>query len=158
MNAGSRYLYAPLYLAAAFVALASVGCRGDGRTEIQGVATWNGAPIEEGYVELSPTDGQGQVVGADIKNGAFVVRTVPGEKQVSVIAQKKIGERPPTERIPHAEPIFCQFLPAKYNERSELRVTIAADEPTLRLDLTGEEAPPAPANEQQARAAMAAGR
>lgn len=158
MNADPRPFYAPQSVAAAFVALALVGCGGDGKTEYQGVATWNGVPIEEGYVELSPTDGQGQVVGADIKGGAFVLRTVPGEKQVSVVAQKKIGERPPTERIPHPEPIYQQFLPAKYNERSELRVTISADDPTVRLDLTGEEAPTAPANEQQARAAAAGGR
>lgn len=156
MTATSRSLAAFTSFAATVVLF--VGCSGDGKTEIQGVATWNGAPIEEGYVELSPTDGQGQVVGADIRDGAFVVRTLPGEKQVSVVAQKKIGERPPTERIPHPEPIYQQFLPAKYNERSELRVTIAASEPTLRLELTGEEAPPAPANEQQARAAMAGGR
>ena len=91
MHAYPRRFYLPLSLAAASVALALLGC-GDGKTEIQGVATWNGTPIEEGYVELSPTDGQGQVVGADVKNGAFVLRTLPGEKQVSVVANKKIGE------------------------------------------------------------------
>lgn len=153
MNLPPLRLSALLSIAAIVVLLA--GCGGDGKTEIQGVATWNGVPIEEGYVELSPTDGKGQVVGADIKQGAFVLRTVAGEKHVSVTAKKKIGERPPTERIPHAEPIFCQFLPAKYNETSELHVTIAADDPTLSLELTGEEAPAQTAGEQARAAAMA---
>ena len=156
MNTYLRRLSALLSIATLVVLF--VGCGGDGRMEIQGVATWNGAPIEEGYVELAPTDGKGQVVGADIKDGAFVLRTVAGEKHVSVTARKKIGERPPTERIPHAEPIYCQFVPAQFNERSELRVTIAADDPTLKLALEGEEAPPEPAGEQARAAAMAQGR
>jgi hypothetical protein len=153
MTLSSHRLSAFLSIAATVVLL--VGCGGDGKTEIQGVATWNGAPIEEGYVELSPTDGQGQVVGADVKQGAFTLRTVPGEKHVSVTAKKKIGERPPTERIPYAEPIYQQFLPAKFNENSELHVTIASDDPTLRLELTGEEAPVQSSGEQARAAAMA---
>lgn len=153
MNASRVSLSALLSIAAIVVLFA--GCGGDGKTEIQGIATWNGVPIEEGYVELSSTDGKGQVVGADIEQGAFVLRTVPGEKHVSVTAKKKIGERPPSERIPHAEPIFCQFLPAKFNETSELRVTIAADDPTLTLALEGKEASPVSDSEQARAAAMA---
>lgn len=127
-------------VAFAIVLVSAPGCGGDGLYEVQGEATWNGQPIEEGYVEFRPTDGQGQVVGADIRDGKFVLRAVPGEKNVSVIAQRKVGETAPTERIPHPEPIYEQFLPAKFNLNSELRVTISADDPTLRLALEGEEA------------------
>ena len=124
-----------------FLSAVLLGCGnpGDGKTVVQGTATWNGHPIERGYVEVSPTSGPGQVDGADIVDGKFSLRTTTGEKRVSVVAQRKIGETPPSERIPHPEPIYFQFLPQQFNDNTTLNLTIEASNPTVTLDLTGEE-------------------
>lgn len=119
----------------------SLGCGGDGKSEVQGVATWNGQPIEQGYVELAPVDGAGQFASAEIKDGKFTLRTIPGMRQVKVTAEKKIGETAPTERIPMPEPIMFQYLPAKYNSQSEWQIDIKAGE-NLKLEMTGEELTP----------------
>ena len=52
------------------LAICLPGCgRSDGKIDVRGLATWNGDPIANGYVELQPTDGKGQIVGAGIVNG-----------------------------------------------------------------------------------------
>ncbi|UUO05909.1 hypothetical protein M4951_21395 [Blastopirellula sp. J2-11] len=129
---------------------ASLGCSGDGKNQVEGVATWNGQPIENGYVELAPVGGVGQFASAEIKNGKFTLRTLPGLRQVKVTAQKKIGETAPTERIPNPEPIFFQFIPAKYNTQSEWQIDVQGQ--TLNLDLQGDELTPhklSPADQQR---------
>jgi len=129
----------PMILSALLL-VASVGCGGDGKMEVQGVANFNGQPIEKGYVELAPVGGVGQFASADIKDGKFTLRTGPGLRQVKVTAQRKIGETEPTERIPNPEPIYFQYLPTKFNSQSELQMDIQGR--TLTLDLQGDELTP----------------
>jgi len=129
-------------LAGCFTA-ALIGCgSSDGKLTVEGTATWNGQPIEDGYVEVSPASGPGQVDGADIVGGKFSLRTSEGEKRVSIVARRKIGETEPTERIPTPEPIYFQYLPKQFNDNTELTRTVTASEPALSLDLTGEERSP----------------
>jgi len=136
---------------------AFAGCGGDGRVAVDGTATWNGQPIETGFVELFPTDGSGQVDGADIVGGKFSVRANAGAKRVRVTGQKKVGETPPTERIPKPEPIFVQFIPKEFNDESQLKIEVSAADPKIELALQGQEANAAPsltASDAQRKAAQ----
>lgn len=129
-----------------------LGCDSSGKIHVQGTATWNGSPIEKGYVELQPIDGQGQFASAEITDGTFTLTTLPGKRRVKVTAEKKIGETEPTERIPEPEPIMFQFLPPKFNSDSSLEMEISASDPSLDIELNGEELKPATkptAQEQQ---------
>jgi len=136
-----------------------LGCGGDGKVPIQGTATWNGEPIEIGYVELQPTDNAGQFASAEIREGKFTLRTSPGPRRVKITAQRKIGEIPPSERIPTAEPIMHQYIPARFNTESETEIEIKADNPVLALDLEGEEiAPSGSSPDEQRRKAQQGGR
>jgi hypothetical protein len=129
------------FLSLMVLAAVQLGCGpGDGKTDIEGTATWNGEPISDGYVELTPVDGSGQIDGADIVNGKFTVRTTEGEKVARVSARRKIGETPATPRMP-AEPIYHEYIPNEFNSKSALKVTINTDDPTLKLDLKGKDAP-----------------
>jgi hypothetical protein len=136
-----------------------VGCGGDGKVPIQGTATWNGQPIEIGYVELQPTDNEGQFASAEIREGKFTLRTSPGPRRVKVTASRQIGEIPPSDRIPNPEPIMHQYLPSQFNTQSELETEIKADSPSLVLNLEGEEISPSGASpDEQRRKAQQGGR
>ncbi|MEW4452714.1 hypothetical protein AB1L30_08565 [Bremerella sp. JC817] len=130
-----------LSLAALLLAVGLVGCNGDGKVAIQGTATWNGEPIEKGYIELQPI-GEGHFASAEISNGKFTVQTSPGKRLVKVTAEKVIGQTEPTERIPESKPILFQFVPPKYNSESKYEVDIAANSPSLDIKLDGEELKP----------------
>lgn len=52
---------------------------------VKGTVTFNGEPVQTGHITLSPADGKGPQVGAEIKDGQFTLTNVlPGEKIVSV--------------------------------------------------------------------------
>ncbi|MBI1247707.1 hypothetical protein GC197_07630 [bacterium] len=126
----------------AIVSLVSLtGCSGDGKVSIDGTATWNGEPIQQGYIEFQPiTDGQ--FASAEIVDGKFRVSTLPGKRLVRVTAQKQIGMTQPTDRIPESRPIMHQFIPAKFNSQSKKEIDISADDPKLEVALEGAEIKP----------------
>ena len=130
----------PLVLVAVIAAilLLSSGC-GQSLPEFEGTLTWNGKPVEQGYIEFTPLDGAGQVTGVSVSNGQFKIRSAPGLKKVSVRGKRKVGEKPANERIPVAEAIFHQYIPAKFNSQTELNVALKTDDPLVVLDLEGEE-------------------
>lgn len=130
-----------LMCSALLVLCALVGCNGDGKLSIDGTATWNGQPIQKGYIELQPI-GEGHFASAEIEDGKFTLQTSPGKRLVKVTAEKKIGETPPTDRIPEAKPIMFQFVPPKYNSESTLEMDISSSSPTLDVALEGDELQP----------------
>lgn len=133
------------------LAVSLAGCGGDGNVEIRGTASFNGEPIETGYLELEPLDASGQFASAEISKGRFTLRTSPGPRRLRVTAQRKIGETESTERIPNPEPIMEQYLPTKFNSQSEMEIEIRADDPRLTLDLDGEESATAQADASEQR-------
>ena len=130
-----------LMCSALLVLVALAGCNGDGKMSVDGTASWNGQPIQKGYIELQPV-GEGHFASAEIIDGKFTLQTTPGKRLVKVTAEKKIGETPPTERIPEAKPIMFQFVPAKFNSESTLEMEISASNPSLDVALEGDELQP----------------
>ena len=136
-----------------------LGCGNDGKVRVHGTLTWNGQPVERGYIELQPVDPTGQFASAEVSNGQFSFSAAPGPRRVKVTAERKIGEKPPTERIPKPEPIWFQYIPAKYNANSQLEIEITPDDPVLEIDLQGEERTPGEMTAaEQRRKAMQGGR
>lgn len=120
----------------------AAGCSDDGKVALHGTVTWNGQPVERGYIELQPVDATGQFASAQIVDGQFSLRATPGPRRVKVTAERQIGERPPNERIPKPEPIWFQYIPAKFNTNSDLEIEIQPGDPTLEIDLEGDERTP----------------
>ncbi|MBA2116424.1 hypothetical protein [Bremerella alba] len=137
-NPSSRSL---ICLALLFFAALAAGCNEDGKISVDGTASWNGQPIEKGYIELQPI-GEGHFASAEIVDGRFTLQTTPGKRLVKVIAKKKVGETPPSDRIPEAQPIMFQFVPPKFNSESTLEMEISASQPSLAVELEGEELQP----------------
>ncbi|MGQ9760652.1 MAG: hypothetical protein ACUVQH_01955 [Thermogutta sp.] len=67
------------------------GCGKSSGVTVRGSVTFDGQPVEEGYITLSPADGKGPSVGGPISAGKFSISGVlPGEKIVSVTGGGKM--------------------------------------------------------------------
>ena len=66
--------------------LAGCGGDGDGAT-VQGSVTFDGQPVEKGYINFFPADGKGRPAGGEINGGKFTVKGVTvGKNRVEVTA------------------------------------------------------------------------
>ena len=128
---------AALLVAAALLAIVIAGCggqEGPQRVVVSGAVTYQGQPVSEGKIRFSPAEGteappsgtfivQGQYV-ADAKGGVPV-----GTHKVQIEAfrpdpnfQKPAGPLP--TGITEEELGRVQYIPEKYNKRTELQITI----------------------------------
>ena len=113
--------------------IALAGCGGGDRRAVEGTVTLDGQPLEGGEIVFRPIDNtEGPSAGSDIADGRFAIASqdVPfvGEYRVEIRAWRPTGRRldPDSgEMVTFSE----QFLPPRYNERSELRETVAPDGP-----------------------------
>ena len=124
--------------------------KGDGKVSVSGTVTWNGAPLKSGTISFLEPDKSSDA--APIVNGNFEVRTAPGEKNVGIIATKVVGESVDQERGTETS-IEHQYIPLKYNGKSELKASISNQNAGLTFDLTGEEIPPPSLTDLQKRPA-----
>ncbi len=68
-----------------------IGCQGSTTSSISGNVTYEGAPINRGYITFTPSDGRGAVCGGPIEAGKYQVANVPpGKKIVQIIGVKQI--------------------------------------------------------------------
>src|SRR5436309_8338758 len=84
-----RVLAAAVVLAAAAGLLA--GC-GSSAASVSGEVSYDGKPVEDGYITFTPADGKGKDGGGPIKHGRYHVVGLPaGPKVVKVIGLKKVS-------------------------------------------------------------------
>jgi hypothetical protein len=134
------------------ILLLTWGCGSSERGAVRGRVTVNGAPLPEGeisFVGLGPNAGPSS--GARIENGEYSITAekgpVAGEYQVQIRAfrttGRKIWDGMGDEHAPASKKNMVEemesYLPARYNDKSELRVTIVAGKVNeynfdLRLD------------------------
>ncbi len=76
-----------------FLVAFSSGCSGSGDgVTVRGSVTYDGKPVEKGYINFHPKDGKGHPTGGEIDGGKFTVKNVPlGKCRVEVIST------PPTQ-------------------------------------------------------------
>jgi hypothetical protein len=113
--------FAATALAVAFAA----GC-GDndraGRYQVTGSVTWNGTPVERGFVTFQPADGKPAEAGP-IKDGRYTLYAYPGANSVSIRAEKVDGFNKGMN-----QPNIVQYIPPKYNVQTELSAEVALDD------------------------------
>lgn len=116
--------------------LTLVGC-GDGKTEVSGMATFDGQPIETGTISFVPLNDPAAASDAgEINNGAFEIAVSPGEKKVVIRASRPITNAAAND--PDAANLREDYIPAKYNRQSELTATITPDTEPLRFELNSQ--------------------
>jgi hypothetical protein len=103
------------------------GCTGGGgRGTVSGEVQLDGQPLKQGIIRFVPADGQSQTADAAITDGKFTAQVPVGEKVVEITAPKVVGKHKAYDApdSPEVEDV-AELLPARYNARSELRMTVA---------------------------------
>ncbi|MDY0167158.1 MAG: hypothetical protein RBS80_11485 [Thermoguttaceae bacterium] len=119
------------------VAVAFVGCGGGDRNRaiVTGTVTYQGEPLPSGRIVLLPAKGtKAPQSGAEIVDGKFTVDArggvAVGTYQVQITAQRvdpkyaELGDSLPADFQDIGGPPMQQYLPEKYNIRSEMESTI----------------------------------
>jgi hypothetical protein len=135
--------------------LAAGGCGHSTRGAVKGKVTVNGVPLEEGDISFVPLDPKlGPTAGAPIAHGGYQIDAakgpVAGEYRVQINAFRKTGKKVwdgmGDERAPASQKNYVEevrpYIPAKYNNMSELRAKIVAGKVNeydfdLKLDKAG---------------------
>jgi hypothetical protein len=105
--------------------LTATGC-GPSKTIMEGTVTLDGIPIKKGTIMLMPTNGKGQTAGCGIAAGKYHTEVSPGLMQVRSTANRKEGKMPDPLNPGSGAMIdrYVDYVPEKYNEKTELEVTL----------------------------------
>ncbi len=82
---------------------------------VQGSVTFDGRPIEIGEIIFVPLDKDLGPDAGSIKNGTFAFAVKAGKKRVEIRASRAV----PGQRTSMG-PVYEDYIPARYNSRSEL--------------------------------------
>ena len=128
-------------------AIISCGKPGPQRAIVSGTVKYRGEPIESGMIRFVPLEkGAGPMAGALIEGGKYEVNAlggVPvGRCRVEIKSRKAVPSNSAAKNPPDVEGLelirdaTVQLIPEKYNTKSRLEVTIAAEgEVTHDFDL-----------------------
>jgi len=119
------------------------GSSGPARGAVRGRVTVDGQPASKGVISFVPTGGTtGPSSGGTIEDGSYEIESrhgpVVGQQRVTIRAFRPTGRK--VEAGPPAPPgtmvdKIKQFLPPKYNTKSELTVEIQPGSNDLDFDL-----------------------
>jgi hypothetical protein len=119
------------------------GCSKENAGEVvEGTVTLDGQPLPAGRIDFIPVDGQSPTAGAEIKEGKFQATVMPGIKRVNITADKVTGQQKAYPGDPNS-PVFDikeQYIPARYNNNSELKCEVKSGTNTSNFDLQSDPA------------------
>jgi hypothetical protein len=108
------------------------------RASVSGKVTFDGQPLSNGQIVFEPM-GAGRLGIAQIADGAYTMPAQqgpsPGKYLVRITANRPTGEKVSAGgRAADAAPVDVveQFIPPRYNDRSELNVEIGAEGEVVR--------------------------
>jgi hypothetical protein len=97
------------------------------RGTVTGNVTLDGQPLKSGLIRFEPADGKTPTADALITDGKFSASVPPGDKKISISATKVVGTKRvyETPDSPTVD-VTQELLPAKYNVKSELTLSVKA--------------------------------
>ncbi|MEA1951388.1 MAG: hypothetical protein U9N87_08390 [Planctomycetota bacterium] len=132
-HAFKRPNLAAFCLAVAVLTVTACGKGGLERVPVSGTVSFGGQPIAKGTIRFAPRKGQQiPMSGAHIKDGKYIADSkggvVVGEYRIVIEAHRKGKQANPNIPLPPGvdrESIgWVQYIPAKYNNESELTFTV----------------------------------
>lgn len=111
--------------------------------EVKGTVRLDGEPISDGTITFFPAEGvKGPTAGGGIVDGKYTVSRVKGvavgKNKVEILANRKTGRKVPDPSRPGTErDEVKQFVPEKYNIKSELFEDVQPGTNTIDFDLAG---------------------
>ncbi len=116
------------FLAAFSICSAALACSGrkeEPTYDVSGTVTIDGAPLATGFINFESQTPDGQPPGsAQIVKGKYATRSRAGKKKVTITS-----DRPTGEKDSGGFDITVNWLPARYNAKSELKAEVAAEGP-----------------------------
>jgi hypothetical protein len=114
----------------------AAGCGQGATSSLTGTCSYGGAPIEEGQIRLFPIDGTpGHGAATRIEQGRYAFAPTAGlfagEYLVAVSATRATGRMLAGEGLPGEPdmvPEILQYIPERYNQDSQLRITLKPGE------------------------------
>lgn len=103
----------------------ATGC-GPSKPIVKGIVTLDGTPIEKGTIMLMPVDGKGQTAGGGIEAGRYSFPASVGTVKVIITAHRKDGTMPDPLGYGSGAMIdrYVNYVPERYNEKTDLTVAI----------------------------------
>src|SRR5262249_19779957 len=116
--------------------LGAGGCAGADKATVTGEVIFDGKPLKEGVIRFVPVNGQSPTASGNIVDGRFSVTVPVGEQRVQISAPKVVGKHKvyDTPESPYVDEV-AELLPACYNARSELTLTVEVGAQEKRFDL-----------------------
>lgn len=102
---------------------------GPNESEVSGMIQLDGEPLPEGTITFVSADNSTHSAQGKIEQGEYLVNVPVGNKRVEIHASRWTGKPYEKYGIKETE----QYLPAIYNEQSQLTADIKADQ-SLQLD------------------------
>lgn len=104
------------------------GCGGGSGLDlhpVSGTVTFDGQPVEDGYITFRAQSGDPRGFAGPIKQGKYTAETFAKPMKVSITAFRDVPGKfvQPAPDLPK-EPAREQFIPARYNEATELQADI----------------------------------
>lgn len=108
-------------------------------SEVTGTVTVNEQPVLEGQITFHPVSGGGKSASGRIEYGNYRLKVPPGEKLVEIYGQREIPGRYSSELVNGQKVLMREeFVPSRYNTKSELKATIPAASSTQDFHLKPE--------------------
>jgi hypothetical protein len=110
----------------------------------EGQVTFESQPVQEGAISFESADKQGPSSGGIIQDGQYrIERLPPGKKVVRITAQRKTGRKIPLDSLFPKGMVpagvmtdeIIKYIPAKYNDQSELTADVSGGNNHLDFDL-----------------------
>lgn len=132
----------PLILAVRCLLFGMPGCgsRGPKMARVDGVISLDGIAIPDGRIQFEDVQGQVSSAGGKIEQGQYRLEALPAQMRVRITAYREVPgkflEMNPGVKTPFIE----QYIPANYNEKSDLTADIVAGKNEVNFELKSSDA------------------
>ncbi len=114
--------FATLLAMAGLSILAGCGGSGDGEADVSGNVTIDGKPLATGDIIFESPDGSQTPARGQIKDGLYIVKTLPGPKKVKITASRPSKKIDPTMGAAPQEAL----VGPNYNSNTQLTAELKA--------------------------------